>query len=868
MKNSLLLLLASAGLLATKAAAQAPATRPAGAPASGAPTGAPGGASPKAAILPAAPRGNGRISGTVLDAATKQPVEFATVALLPATGEQPLDGAVADDKGRFVLKGLAPGSYRLSVSFIGYGASVQPVTLAEGSMSADLGTIALQSQAKQLGEVQVTGERPVVESKPDRLVYNAAQDATNKGGTAADVLRKAPMVSVDPDGNLQLRGSGNVRVLINGKPSAVVAGDIAEALKQLPADQIKNVEVITSPSAKYDAEGSAGIINIVLKENNLQGVNGNVGLAAGTRNSNGNVALNARKGKFGLSSALNGWVFYSPGEQRVDRTDRNVLSADGLTTTGRLMQRNEGRTLGGGGNGRIGLEFEPSPLHTFSLSVNGNMFRNRNRADIYNTYTLDQGQVNTNNPLFGNYTRDFEQQFRTQSYDLTGTYTRNFGQNSRKEWTVLAQHNRNRNNREYEVDQFGLNDPGQQNVVFREFSPNLSRNLETTLQTDYVHPLSDKQTVEVGVKLIDRQVESEYSVQRDSTGRQGLRLIPQLTNNYDYTQRVLAGYGTYATSLGKKYNVRLGARVERTDLEGNFETQDQPFRLDFTNVLPNVALTRNLKQPGSSLRLSYSRRIQRPSIFYLNPYRNETDPRNISQGNPELDAEFTDNYELNWNTFVKTSVINVSLYSRQTNNAIERVYRTDEQGRVVSTFGNVARNQTYGLNLFGSVKPLPKWDVSGNLSVFYVDLYSKTLEQMGQKGRNSGVVYSANLNSGYKFDKGWSLQFFGMLNSPRIQLQGRNSPWQMYSLGLRKDLLKGKADLTLNADNPFSRNIRLYNDFDNGRSDSRNTTLVFNRGVRVAFNYRFGKLENKPRRPSRSIRNDDQKGGDGGGQGN
>ncbi|RTQ53328.1 TonB-dependent receptor [Hymenobacter gummosus] len=868
MKQSLLLLLASSGVLATSGALaqSAPGAKPV-AP-TGAPTGAPGAPATKTAVLPAAPRGSGRISGTVLDAASKQPVEFATVALLPAEGEQPLDGTVADDKGRFTLKGLAPGSYRLSISFIGYGASVQPVTLAEGKMSLDLGTVSLTSQTKQLEGVTVTGERPVVESKPDRLVYNAAQDATNRGGTAADVLRKAPMVSVDPDGNLQLRGSGNVRVLINGKPSAVVAGDIAEALKQLPADQIKNVEVITSPSAKYDAEGSAGIINIVLKENNLQGVNGNVGLAAGTRNSNGNLALNARKGKFGLSSAVNSWVFYSPGEQRVDRTDRGVVSVDGITTTGRLMQRNEGRTLGGGGNGRIGLEFEPSPLHTFSLSLNANAFRNRNRADIYNTYTLDQGQVDTRNPLFGNYTRDFEQQFRTQSYDLTGTYTRNFGPNSRKEWTVLAQHNRNRNNREYEVDQFSLNDPAQQNVVFREFSPNLSRNLETTLQTDYVQPLSEKQTVEVGVKMIDRQVESEYSVQRDSTGQRGLQLIPQLTNNYDYTQRVLAGYGTYATSLGKKYNVRLGARVERTDIEGNFEGQDQPFKLDFTNVLPNVALTRNLKQPGSSLRLSYSRRIQRPSVFYLNPYRNETDPRNISQGNPELDAEFTDNYELNWNTFVKTSVINVSLYSRQTNNAIERVYLTDAQGRVVSTFGNVARNQSYGLNLFGSVKPLPKWDVSGNLSVFYVDLYSKALEQQGQKARNSGLVYSANLNSGYKFDKGWSLQFFGMLNSPRIQLQGRNSPWQMYSLGLRKELLKGKADLTINADNPFSRNIRLYNDFDNGRSDSRNTTLVFNRGVRAAFSYRFGKLENKPKRPSRSIRNDDQKGGEGGnGQG-
>ncbi|GAA4377640.1 outer membrane beta-barrel family protein [Hymenobacter koreensis] len=863
MKNPILFLLASASLLSGSALAQAPTaqpgTRPAGPPA-GAPTGAPGGASPRAAVLPAAPQGSGRISGTVIDAATKQPVEYATVAVLPATGEQPLDGAVADDKGRFAIKGLAPGSYRLSISFIGYGALVTPITLSEGKMSLDMGTVALTSQAKQLEGVTVTGERPVVESKPDRLVYNAAQDATNKGGTAADVLRKAPMVSVDPDGNLQLRGSGNVTVLINGKPSAVVAGDIAQALKQLPADQIKNVEVITSPSAKYDAEGSAGIINIVLKENNLQGINGNVGLAVGTRNSNGNFALNARRGKVGVSAALNGWAFYAPGDQEVDRTDTGI---------GVLRQRNEGRGQGGGGNTRVGLEYEPAPNHALSLSLNGNLFRNRNEVDIVNTYSYFAPPAPgspARNPLLNDYTRDFQQNFQTQSYDLTGTYTRTYGQGNRREWTVLAQHNRNRNNREYTFDQFPLFANSAYDF-FQEKSPNLSRNLESTIQTDYVLPLGEKQTVEVGGKMIQRRVASDFEVFRTNLTNGALELQPGLSDKYDYDQDVLAGYATYATSLGKKYNVRLGGRLERTDLNGNFQGQDRPFELTFTNLLPNVALTRNLKQPGSTIRLSYSRRIQRPSVFFLNPYRNEADPRNIQVGNPELDAEFTDNYEVNWNTFVKGSTINVSVFSRQTNNAIERVFQTNPLGVVVSTFGNVARNQTYGLNLFGSAKPLPKWDISGNISAFYVYLYSQTLRDQGQRGSNSGVVYSANINSGYKFDKGLSVQFFGMLNSPRIQLQGRVSPWQMYSIGLRKELLKGKADFTLNADNPFSRYIRLENDFDNGRSRSTNTTFVYNRGVRGAFSYRFGKLENKPRRPSRSIRNDDQKGGEGGGQG-
>ncbi|MCC3151583.1 outer membrane beta-barrel family protein [Hymenobacter sp. BT770] len=867
MNNPLLPMLALASVLAHEAVAQAPAapaSRPAGGPA-GIPTGAPGATAPALVTLPAA-RGTGRISGVVLDGATKKPVEFATVALLPATGDKPVDGTVADDKGRFSMKGLAAGEYRLQLSFIGYGSLTQPVTLADGKMTLDLGTVALTPAAQQLNEVTVNGERPVVESKPDRLVYNAGTDNTNKGGTAADVLRKAPMVSVDPDGNLQLRGSGNVRILINGKPSAVISGDIATALKQLPGDQIKSVEVITSPSAKYDGEGSAGIINIVLKENNLQGVNGNVGLALGTRNSNGNFTLNARKGKLGVTAGVNAFAFYSPGDQEVDRIDRGVrtvVNGQSVLTTGRLYQRNDGTGAGGGGQGRIGLEYEPAPNHALSLTFSTAQFGNSFDLGINNRYTLDEGQPTSTNPLFGNYTREQTMDATNRSYDLLGSYTRSFGAKSRREWTVLAQHSRNRRDNDYDVRQFPLLSPDFNNPQYREQSPNLARNLESTLQTDYVHPIGEKQTVEVGAKMIQRTVFSDYEVYRTNFTTGVFGIEPSLTNKFDYDQDVLAGYATYGTSLGKKYTARLGARVERTDLRGNFQNQDNEFRLTYTNVLPNVALTRNLKQPGSSLRATYSRRIQRPSIFYLNPYENTSDPRNVSKGNPELNAEFTDNYELNWNTFAKGTSINVSVYSRQTNNAIERVYSTDANGRVLATFGNVARNQTYGLNLFGSAKPLPKWDISGNISAFYVYLSSKTLNTS-----NRGVVYSANINSGYKLGKGISFQMFAMLNSPRIQLQGTSSPWQMYSLGLRKDLWKGKGDLTLNADNPFSSYVKLTNDFDTGQSVSTNTTYVYNRGVRAAFSYRFGKLENKPSRPKRSIRNDDQKAGDSGnGQG-
>ncbi|WP_303310168.1 TonB-dependent receptor [Hymenobacter sp. BT730] len=858
MKHLFALLLASTSLTTHMALAQGAAPAPAGAA-------RPAGAAPAITLAPAA-KGTGRLSGTVLDATTRQPVEFATITLLPPVGEKPVDGTVCDDKGRFALKGLAAGEYRVVISFIGYGSKTQIVSLAEGKMTQDLGTVTLQTETKQLNEVTVTGERPVVESKPDRLVYNAVQDNTNKGATAADVLRKAPMVSVDPDGNLQLRGSGNVRILINGKPSSVVASDVAQALKQMPGDQIKSVEVITNPSAKYESEGSAGIINIVLKENNLQGINGNVGVAIGTRNSNGNLALNARKGKFGLSSSLNGWAFYAPGVQGVDRTDFNVQNSEGQSTTGFLTQRNNGNGGGGGGNGRIGLDYEPAPNHALNLSLSMAQFRNQFDVDIENRYRLAQGNVPGESR---DYQRDLLQKFRMQNYDLTGSYTRTFGQGSRREWSVLGQHSRNQRRTFYNIDQFAIDDDAHSTPEYQENSPNLARNRETTLQTDYVHPLTETQTVELGGKLIWRNVGSDYHVNK-AYGDGAFTEDAALSNVFSYDQNVAATYATYATNLGKKYTARLGARLERTDLSGEFQGQDGRFTTDYTNLLPNLSLTRNLKQQGSTVRVSYSRRIQRPSIFYLNPYRNQTDQYNVQFGNPQLDAEFSDNYELNWNAFVKGSVINISPYARITNNAIEAKRTTvpvvNSLGETINvvetTYGNIARNQTYGMNLFGSIKPLPKWDISGNVNVYYVYLSSVALNTT-----NSGVVYSANINSGYKFEKGLSLQFFGMLNSPRIQLQGTSSAWQMYSVGLRKEIMKGKGDLTLNADNPFTKYVRMTNDFRTQYSEQTNTTRIYNRGVRMAFSYRFGKLENKAKRPARSIRNDDQKQGDGGGNG-
>jgi hypothetical protein len=247
--------------------------------------------------------GTGSLTGTVLDSLSRQPVAYSTVVLLPATGDKPITGVAADDQGHFSMAKLTAGTFRLRASYVGYGTRTRAVTIGPGATA--VGNFLLPTAAQALGEAVVIGQKPVVEVRPDRLVYNADQDVSNAGGTAQDVLRKAPLLAVDGDGNVKMRGSSNFKVLVNNKPSPTLASNLAEALKSIPADQIKSVEVITTPSAKYDGEGTAGIINIVLKKGVDQGVNGRLGVASGNRNTNFNSALNFRKGITPASRAAN-----------------------------------------------------------------------------------------------------------------------------------------------------------------------------------------------------------------------------------------------------------------------------------------------------------------------------------------------------------------------------------------------------------------------------------------------------------------------------------------------------------------------------------------------------------------------------------
>ncbi|MHC2993754.1 TonB-dependent receptor [Pontibacter sp. HJ8] len=796
------------------------------------------------------PRGNATITGIVQDAATKQPVEFATIALINPTTGKPIDGAMADDKGRFTISKVGAGKYKLQVSFLGYEQKlVENVTVDADNASVNVGTVAIASDAKKLSEVVITGEKPLVEEKIDRTVYNAEKDITNAGGNAADVLQKVPSLSLDTDGNVQLRGSSNVRVLINNKPSAIMAGSIADALKQIPADQIKSVEVITSPSAKYDAEGTAGIINIITKKDGgLQGVTGSVAMTAGTRGSNGNASLNIRRGKLGVNANFGGNMFYNKGNMT------NTILAGNTTS----FQSGNTRINGAFMNGQVGFDYDFTPKNSLSggIRTNGGTFRMENDQDVS---SREDGLL----------IQDFKNEIRNRNQRIGTDYNLDFTHTFKKpgqELALLSLYSVTNTENNIKQDYFN---EGEAPYLLKR-NTNDGSNKELTFQADYTHPFENKTLLEIGAKSISRDVSSD-AVYRDILASQD----EQLRNDaFFYEQDVHASYLTYGFMIKKKLNLKLGGRYEYTDISADLQG-DQDYALNYDNFIPSVALSYSL-QNKHTFKANYTQRIQRPSLFYLNPYVQEQTSNTRVQGNPNLDAELTDLFELGYSTFFNTTSLSVTGYMRQTDNAIETVAtietEEDTNGKPVDvttlTFDNIAQNKTYGVSLFGNTKPTNNWTIGGSSNIYYVDL-------QGKYASNSGWMYNINMNSSYTLGKGISAQFNGGFNSRRVQLLGSFASFSYHNIAFKKELFDKKGGISIGLDNPFRESMRMKNDVRVDATDVNPRAYTqairinnYNRGVRVTFDYRFGKMDQqRPAKRKKSIRNDDAKQGDGNGVG-
>lgn len=789
-------------------------------------------------------KGDGIISGRVVDSLTTKPLDLVSIELINAWNGRPVDGFLTDPKGTFKFKGVEIGTYRLEVSFVGYASkSYLDIRITDSFLTAKTGDILLRQVTKNIDNVVIEANAPIIENKVDKLVYNASKDATAKGGNAGDVLRRVPMVTVDLDGNVSLRGSQNIKVLINGKPSSIMAASIADAMKMIPADIIEKVEVITSPSAKYDAEGTAGIINIITKRKNLHGTSGMVNIAAGTRSSNIGGNINFRTGKFGFNMGIGSYFWRSVGKTvLLNQYTGNFPSF--------FKQNGESKSLGGGVYGTFGADYDINKYNTISLNgrLNGNLFSSGN--DLASKFSLD-------NVLFNDiYRRETNTKNNMIGVDLNLDYRKTY-KNPDKEFTASVQYSRDNKTTDYNFDQFSPND----SVTFKEKSHNPSSNTEWTFQTDFVKPFKRKYTLETGLKAILRSVRSVYTYDTFAFNNKEFKEDQKRGNDFFYHQNVGSAYSQIGYKINKKAAAKAGLRAEYTEFGGGFNTTNEKFTgKPYFNFIPYASVNYSPVRTRTYT-ASFTRRIQRPGFFHLNPYINYNDPRNISYGNKDLQAEVANTYEATYSTYSQKGYsFYLNTYHRRTGNAIEAIQFADSASRNVTTYQNIGKNSTTGFSLnLGMRKKKVTMNLNGGSAYYFVKSTQTTGPNVGLE--NWGITYNAGLWGSYQMKKRWSMQAYAQFNSPTYTLQGRSTTWYYYSIGGRKETKNKKGGFGFGVDNIFTPFVNFINESKGYNYTFTSNSRMMMWGVRVSFDYRFGKMEFRQEKKKGGIKNDDVKGG-------
>ncbi len=797
---------------------------------------------------PKGPTITGKITGQLLDSLNNRPIEFASVVLINAKSGKEADGLISDERGGFKFPEAKIGVYDVHFSFLGYETKVvKGIELTAKKPDYNLDNVLLTPTSTTLETVTVTGEAALIENKIDRIVFNNEKDPTGNIGDASDVLRKVPLLSVDLDGNVSLRGSSNIRILINGKPSGMFSSNVADALKMFPADQIKSVEVITVPSAKYDGEGSAGIINIITKKKQVEGFAGSLNSSIGTRHNTTSLNLNVAKGRFGLNGG--GFAVWSPPRDAIWDFDREDRLTNGALRTLRQDATNSSERIGF--RGKFGAYYDINAYNSINsnISFNGFTFDRDGTTDSHLSDPVDMLEEITNRRTSSN--------TLTNGYDWNTDYTKKFPE-SEREFSLGFQLSGNIDDAENNLDQTGNLDE----LNIDEKSDNKGRNLEMTLQADYVHPFTKNIKLETGAKGILRNINSDFLFDVFDFDLNEYYRDASRSDEFDYQQDVYAGYASFNISFLKHYGIIAGARYERTEIQGDFKTESQePFANDYYNVLPSIILSRKIGQAGN-IRISYNQRIARPSLKFINPYVNQIDRNNISFGNPELEPEISHNFELGFNTYFKGIVINASPYFRHTTDVIESLLEIDETtGISLNTYDNIGTDNSLGINLFSSATIKKIISLRGNIDLRHRNLKSE-LPDFNME--NSGVEFDGNMGATISFPKEIKLQFWGMFRNPRVTLQGTRATFWMYNIGLQKQLFGKRGSLGFSTSNLFHRALNFDTKLE-GENFTQTSLYEYPfRSYGISFNYRFGKLDFKGGERKNKVKNTDQKeGGDG-----
>ena len=790
----------------------------------------------------------GKISGKIIDSITTQPIEYATISLISQANNKIVNGATANSKGVFNLVNISEGSYKLLVDFMGYKRyEKNNIVISKQNPNVVIGNIALINKQTTLKAVTITADKSFVENKIDKIVYNTEKDITSQGGVASDILNKLPQVSVDVDGNVELQGNSNIRFLIDGKPSILFGSNITDVLQSIPSSQIQSIEIITNPGAKYDAEGTGGIINIILKKSNAQGINGNISLSGGTRLENGSVNLNARKGKIGVN------VYFSGNAQMTSTTVNNMnRSSQDTSTTSRLLQAGTSNFYRNGFQSGIGIDWDVSPKNNITATFSYNNFGNNNNGNANRESICQDASGNTLSDI-----KDAiitSNKFREYDYECNLGYKKKFKKEDQTFEMLFTSSRGNIYSHYEQAQKYILSD----SIYNSSYGNNPGIENETTVDANYSQPLGSNAVFETGAKTYIDHINSISDVYLLTPSTGNYNFNNTQSSSVDYNRIVSAGYVSATFKLFKLLDIKTGFRDEYTEAKADFSNSGVFNIKPYNTIVPYMVISRTLKNK-QTLKISYTHRIERPDYRDLNPFINASDPKNITTGNPNLLPEIGNKIELSYSqTYKNGATITPTLFYRGNKDDIQsytNYYPTYKVGD--STYTNVAvsmrenmgREDNFGLSLFASIPITKKINLRTNINCF--QRYINTGIATG--GNIHGFNYRINCNASYQLTSTLIIELLGNFNSHRINAQGTMPAFTTYNFAFRKQLFHKKGSIAFTATNFFNKYIDQKTELTGENFTIDNTRQLPYRSFGINLTYKFGKMAFKKEKDVEDI---------------
>ncbi|PZX53305.1 outer membrane beta-barrel family protein [Algoriphagus chordae] len=768
------------------------------------------------------PRKGSFVTGNVLDIGSNSPLPFASIGIY-TSADSLISGGLTDDEGKFQID-VPIGQFYALVEFMGYEPfQTDPFTTSKEAPSYDLGQINMKTSASDLDEVVVQGEKTIMELSLDKRIFNVGKDLANAGGNASDILMNLPSIAVDTEGNVRLRGSANVRILIDGKPSGLVSFKGSAGLRQLPANMIERVEVITNPSARYEAEGMAGVINIILKKDNNQGFNGSFEVVGGVPTNLGFTAnLNYRHKK------INWFINYGLTHRRSPNVNELYQETYGVDTTFILNQNNEGEVKSLNNNIRGGLDYYFSESSILTLSYlwrrsDAHRITDIRYEDSYNTsdnlqsYTLrrqDETEEEPNSEISMNYKKTFER----EGHELTGTLTYlNYWENSDQLFTQSSFTPEGQPIEGSSVVQTSLNDEYENQYL---------------AMLDYVQPFGKEGKFESGFRTSFREMKNDYLVmQEDENG--DFDPIPGLDNIFLYDENILAVYGIIGNT-SKKWSYQGGIRVEYTDVKTTLVETDEVNPRKYTNLFPSAHLTYNISQENA-FQLSYSRRVRRPVYNDLSPYVTLSDSRNFFSGNPDLNPVYTNAFELGHIKYFDKGTLFTTIYYRNTVDKIERLRSVNDEGFSRTLPYNLNGENSFGVEISSDYQLYDWWKLDFNVNFFHADIDGTNI-QNGYETKTTSWLFRQT--SRFTIADGFDIQIRANYDAKQKTVQGYRKGIFYMDLSASKSVLYDRGTLVFNVTDIFnSRRNRFINEgvnfFTEGNSQYQRRQFILTLSYRL-----------------------------------